>query len=157
MIFGIPKLYGYAAIALAVLLAVTGIYSKGRSDGKAVVQAVLDAQRAAWQAEYDKQVAETARIQGEWDRTKEREREIDARLQVVTLESANLSRSLRDYRARIRALSEAASTPAESDFASGIAGDLERAEEAHLSACARDSERLTQWQAFYQSLLDSQL
>jgi predicted nucleic acid-binding Zn-ribbon protein len=150
------KLYLYLAAVLIGLSLLGGLYFKGRSDGKAVVQAVLDKQRATWQAEYDKQVAETARVQAEWDRSKEREGEINARLQVVSLESADFSRRLRDYRARLRALSEAASTPAESDAASGIAGDLEQAEADHIAACSRDAERLTQYQQFYRSLQDAQ-
>jgi len=150
------KLYLYLAAGLFALSLLGGAYFKGKSAGKAEIQAILDEQRAVWQAEYDKQVAETARIQAEWDRSKEREGEINARLQVVSLESADFSRRLRDYRARLRALSEAAGTPAESDAASGIAVDLERAEEAHLAACSRDAERLTQYQQFYRSLQDAQ-
>lgn len=145
--------YKLLGAILAASLLLGGVYLRGRHDGKAVVQAVLDAQRGVWQADYDKQVAETARIQAEWDRSKEREGEINARLQVVTLESANISRSLRDYRSRLRALSEAAATPAESDLASRESDDLERAEEAHYAACARDAQRLTEFQAFYAALM----
>lgn len=150
------KLYGYLGIALAALLAVSGIYVKGRSDGKAVVQVLLDAQRATWQAEHDKQVAETARIQAEWDRSQKRESEINARLQVVTLESAGLTRSLRDYRARLRALSALAESTGQPDPTAGESADLERAEAAHYAACSRDAERLSQFQVFYQSLREAQ-
>ena len=61
--FAIPLIGRYIGFALVIALALGGLYLKGRSDGKAVVQAVLDEQRAVWQAEHDAQVAETRRIE----------------------------------------------------------------------------------------------
>lgn len=63
MILAIPALYRYIGFALIIALVLGGLYLKGRSDGKAVVQAVLDKQRAVWQAEHDAQVTETKRIE----------------------------------------------------------------------------------------------
>ena len=137
-----------------VLSVVTGIggYVWGRLDGRAIWKGELDTQRAVWQVEHDKQVAETKRVQGEWDATKERESVIQKRLEVVTAESAGFARSLYDYRARLRALSDLAASTGQPDPTSGIAADLESLEGAHYAACSRDAERLTQFQAFYEAL-----
>lgn len=148
--------YRYIGGALIFFLLLGGSYLKGRSSGKEIVQDKFDRYKETAQLAYDRQVAKTAEVQAQWDATKEREDAIKSRLQVVTLESAGLTRSLRDYRARLRALSEAARTAGEPDPTSGESSDLERLEGAHFEACARDSQRLTEFQAFYQSLLDAQ-
>lgn len=149
-------IYKYLYGGIAVLAVLVGLYLYGYNKGQDNVQAKFDAYKSVAQLAYDKQAAETARVQSEWDRSKEREGEINARLQVVTLESAGLSRGLRDYRTRLRALSDAALAAGDPDSTSGESGDLERLEAAHYAACSRDSERLTAWQAFYSSLLEAQ-
>lgn len=152
----IPILYRYLGGALVFFLLLGGVYLKGKANGKEIIQDKFDRYKEVAQLAYDRQVAKTAEIQAQWDKSQERESEIKARLQVVSLESADLTRSLRSYRARLRALSEAPRPTGVPDPAAGITGDLERAEAAHYAACARDAERLGQWQAFYQSLLVAQ-
>lgn len=127
-------IYKYLSIGAVVLFLTLGLYLKGRSDGADKVQAKFDAYKNTAQLAYDRQVAETARIQSEWNRSKEREGEINARLQVVSLESASFARGLRDYRSRLSALSQAAGTPAESDAASRESDNLAGLEERHLAA-----------------------
>ena len=160
MIFGLPKLYGYLGIALAAVLAVGVVYGKGKSVGRAEIQVVLDEERAVHKTEFDKQVAETARVQAAWDSTKEREREINARLEVVTADSTTLAERLRQHtRRRVCPVSGPASSAASPDGTSGVTGSdesIERRTGEVFAACARDSERLTQFQAFYESLRAAQ-
>jgi hypothetical protein len=156
MIFGLPKLYGYAAIALAVLLAVGAIYGKGRADGKQVIQAVLDAQRVTWQQQYNRQAAETAAKEAAWAATsKEIEDGLQATLADVTTRADDLAGRLRDYRARRCAVSASPGSAAVTDSASGVPGSdasIERRTGEVFAACARDSARLSEWQGFYENL-----
>ena len=148
-------LYG-GALVLAIIL---GAYLKGRSDGADRVQVKFDAYKRTTQLAYDRQVAETARIQSEWNRSKDREREIQARLQVVTNDGASLARRLSNYRSRSCPLSSPSTTAGEPSGAAGVPPDGPSVDQAlgrHLEACARDAERLGQFQTFYQSLRDAQ-
>lgn len=161
MIAAIPLLWRWLGGALIVVLVLGGIYLKGRSDGKAVVQAELDAQRATWQGQFDRQAAETARIEEARDQLKWRiERELEPRLAAATDRGATLAERLRQHTSRrVCALSEAAGGPALPDGASGIAADsggVDEAVEQHFAACSRDAERLTTFQEFYRGLLDRQ-
>ena len=151
-------IYKYLSIGALALFLTLGLYLKGRSDGAGVVQRKFDSYKAVAQQAYDKQVAETARIQGEWDRTKEREGEIKARLKVVTNDGASLARRLRDYRASGCPLSSPSTTAGEPSGAAGVPPDSPSVDEAlgrHLEACARDAERLGQFQSFYRSLREA--
>lgn len=152
----IPVLYRYIGGFLVFFLLLGGAYLKGKANGKEMVQAKFDRYKEVAQLAYDRQVAKTAEIQAQWDKSQERESEIKAKLQVVTLESADLSRSLRSYRARLRALSEAPRPAGVPDPTAGESADLEQAEADHYAACSRDAERLSQYQAFYKALQDTQ-
>lgn len=155
--FGLPKLYAYGAAAVIAALFMGGIYLKGRSDGKAVVQAVLDAQRATWIAAYEKQKAETDRIQDEWNKAKEIERELQERLGVVSSDAADIARRLRlATRQCRRPLPEAPAPAGDAGSPGGESPDLGSLEESHFSACARDAERLTKLQEWYDSLRQAQ-
>lgn len=154
----IPLLYRYVGGALIFFLLLGGAYLKGRAAGKEVVQVKFDAYKNTAQLAYDRQVAETARIQSEWNRSKDREREIQARLQVVTNDGASLARRLRDYRARSCPLSSPSTTAGEPPETAGVPPDGPSVDQAlgrHLEACARDAERLGQFQSFYQSLREA--
>ena len=96
MIAAIPVLWRYLGGALVVLLLLGGIYLKGRSDGKAVVQAVLDEQRAVWQTGYNRQVAETHAKEAQWA-ARLKEVEDDLQVKMVAAESSvgGLTRRLR--------------------------------------------------------------
>ena len=157
MIAAIPALYRYLGAALIALLLVGAIYFKGRSDGKAVVQAVLDEQRATWQEQFDNQSRETALKEAAWAaKSKEIENALQARLAAATFDGATLADRLRDYsRRRSCPLSPASSSTPGADAAPGISPDsdpVERAIAGHLSACARDAERLAAWQEWYRGL-----
>lgn len=148
-------IYKYLAILALVAAIAFGAFLKG----KAVVQKELDQQRAVWQASYDSQVAETKRIQEAWDSSKEREHEIQERLNVVSADGVTLADKLRQYRARRCAVSNPAGSTTVPDLASGVPGSdesIERRTGEVFAACARDAERLTQFQVFYESLRNAQ-
>lgn len=157
MISVIPALYRYLGGILILALVVGGIYFKGRSDGKEVVQAELDAQRATWQQQFDKQSADTARIEEQRDQLTWRiENELQPKLAAVTAGADDLAGKLRQYtRRRVCAVSEAAGSTAVPDSAGRVPSDSDPVEAAlgdHIAACARDAERLTGWQEFYEAL-----
>jgi hypothetical protein len=149
-------IYKWLAIAAISAAIAAGAYFRGRHD----VTVVLERERAVHKAEYDVQVAETARVQAAWDSTKERESEINARLEVVTTDSADLVERLRQHsRRRCSAMPATTGSAASPDATSGESADSDPVEVAtglHFAACARDSERLTQFQTFYQSLRNAQ-
>lgn len=143
-----PKLMLYGGAVLIAFGLLLSAYFKGKS----VVREEFDAYKLVAQVKYDAQVAETKRIQDGWNKSKEREGEIVKRLEVVTADNVGFSNRLRDYRSRLRALSALAESTGQPDPTSGVSQDLEQAETDHFAACARDAERLTQFQAFYESL-----
>ncbi len=158
MIFGLPKLYGYLGIALAVLLAVGAIYGKGRSDGKQVIQARLDEQRETWKTAFDKQAAETKQTEAVWAaRLKEQERGLQAKLDAAESSVGGLSRRLRlaTVSAGQCAVSGDSAATGEPSDASGVStgiAEIERDADAAWAAAARDSARLTACQLAYNTL-----
>lgn len=156
MIAAIPALWKYLGAILIVFLVVGGIYGKGRSDGKAVVQAVLDDQRAAWQGQFDRQSRKTAAQEAAWAaKTQEVENALQARLDAATVDSITLADRLREYtRRRSCPLSQAAGTASVADAATGEPADgdpVERAVASHFAACSRDAARLAAWQEWYEA------
>jgi len=153
-----PKLL-LGGIALAIMTMIGG-YVWGRWDGRAVWKGKLDVQVAIWKGKYDAQVAETARMDRQWKaKAEETERELQGKLDSATAAADDLVVSLRHYRARRCPVPAVASGTAVTDDASGITADSDPVEAAlddHLRACARDAERLTLWQTFYDGLLDAQ-
>lgn len=146
------KIGAVLAIAFAV-----GYYGHVRYEaGKAVVQAELDAQRAAWQTQYDAKAAETARVEEQRDQLKwSIENDLKPKLEAATSVADDLAVSLRNYRARRCPVPATAGSASEPGGAGGEPADGDGVEEAlgaHLGACARDAERLTAWQRFYEGL-----
>ena len=145
-----------AAGAIAAAIALGGYFY-----GKSKVTALWEADKAVWQANFDKQKDETDRVQGEWNKAKETANAIQDKLDTATADSDSLAGKLRDYQARARrcAMPNPAGSPGSPDAASGVAADSDGVEQAlgeHLAACARDAERLTQFQVFYESLRQAQ-
>ena len=141
-----------AAGAIAAAIALGGYFY-----GKSKVTALWEADKAVWQANFDKQKDETDRMQGEWDKAKETANAIKDKLDTATADSDTLVGKLRDYQARARrcAVPNPASSAGSPDAASGVAGSdesIERRTGEVFAACARDSARLSEWQSFYDSL-----
>lgn len=153
-ILSTPRLIG-GGIILAALLAGVWYYGHTRYEaGKAIVQDELDRQRFAWQDAYDKQAADTAKIEEARDQLKWRiERELEPRLAAATDRGATLAARLREHAGRrVCALPEAAGTAAEPDGTgreSDDGGRIDAAVERHLAACARDAERLNGWREWW--------
>jgi hypothetical protein len=131
-----------AAVAAGVLLFAGG-YLYGRSDGKKR----CEVERAIWRQAHDAQVAETRRIENEWRVTKEQENEWREKAETAAAGARDVARRLREFRARLGTLPEAASPAGESgspgEESSGIGG----IEERYFEACALDA-------ADYDSLVD---
>jgi hypothetical protein len=154
-------------LAIAAVLC-SGAYVKGCSDGKsrgmAIVQKRLDLQRKVWDEGFAKQEAETRRVETAWNLEKERTNALQAKLGAATTRGIDTARRLREYASRSeRTLPEVAGSPGDSDGASGVgsqscvfADGVGEALENHFGACARDAERLTEWQRFYEGLRKSQ-
>jgi hypothetical protein len=146
----IPAPYRFIALALIAAVIVGGAYLKGRGDGKAVVQAELDEQRATWQQQFDRQVADSAAKEAEFKAiAKAKEDEIKASLEAATVAGADLAARLRNHqRAGRCAVSQPAGAAGGADGTSGIDADSDPVEQAtgrHIEACARDAERLNGW------------
>lgn len=158
----IPLPYRLLGGALIALLLFGGVYFKGRSDGRAVIQAKLDEQRATWQGQFDRQAAATEAKEAAWAaKSKEIEDALQVRLETATADGASLSERLRDYqRARRCPLPQApGAAPDVAGPARGTEGDeatgrdpVERATGAVFAACARDSTRLGAWQEWYRAI-----
>jgi hypothetical protein len=143
------------------------VYGKGKSVGRAEIQAVLDEQRAVWQADFDKQVAETARVQAAWDSTKERERAANEKLAVATADGAGLSERLRIATRGRRCPVPAAAGVGTEPGAAGevadlgaeierLAGEIDRVTDEHFGNCASDAEQLSLIQKRYNDMRDAQ-
>jgi hypothetical protein len=140
-----------AAAALLVVVAL-GAYFKGKHE----VTVKWEKDKTAWQVKYDIQVAETGRIQEEWNKIKEQENEWKEKAETAGNDAAAIARRLRQYRASCSAMPTTAGTPADPDSPSGEPPDLGGLEERHYAACARDAERLGMWQIFYSQLRSAQ-
>lgn len=154
----IYKLLAVAAIAGA-------LFAGGYFRGQAVGRVELAEAKAAWQVEYQKQVDHTKLINSAREKlVQEIENDLKPKLDAATADGLSLAARLREHsRRRVCTVPSPSSSPALPDPASGESGDSEGAGsavdaalEAHLGACARDSERLSQWQAFYEGLRQAQ-
>lgn len=149
-------IYKYLYGGIAVLLALVGLYLYGYNKGQDNVQRKFDDYRFEAKLAYDKQVAETTRVQGEREKLiQEIENDLKPKLDAATANGRSLANRLRDYRTRSCPLSDPARTSTEPSGAAGVPGDSQSVDEAlgrHLEACGRDAERLEQFQRFYQSL-----
>jgi len=149
----IPSQYKWLGAGLLLLVVAAGAYFKGRHQ----VELEWQKDKTAWQVTYDAQVKETAKIQSEWDKSKEHADEWKAKADAAGNDAAAVARRLRRYQGACG--STVPSTPgttADSDAAGGESSDLGRLEESHFAACARDAERLGMWQVFYSQLRQSQ-
>ena len=148
----IPSQYKWLGAGLLLLVVAAGAYFKGRHQ----VELEWQKDKTAWQVTYDAQVAETNRIQGEWDKVKVNANDWKIKAETAGNDAAAVARRLRAYRASCSALPSTASGPSDPDAAGGESSDLGRLEESHFAACARDAERLGMWQVFYSQLRQSQ-
>jgi hypothetical protein len=147
----------YKIAGLAVLLAVVGL--AGLLMGRQQITVKWEKDKTAWQVTYDAQVAETNRIQGEWDKVKVNANDWKIKAETAGNDAAAIARRLRAYRASCSALPSTASGPSDPDAAGGEPSDpqgIDAATERHFAACARDSERLDMWRVFYSQLRGSQ-
>jgi len=151
----IPSQYKWLGAGLLLLVVAAGAYFKGRHQ----VELEWQKDKTAWQVTYDAQVAETNRIQGEWDKVKVNANDWKIKAETAGNDAAAVARRLRAYRASCSALPSTASGPSDPDAAGGEPSDpqgIDAATERHFAACARDSERLDMWRVFYSQLRGSQ-
>ena len=148
----IPLPYKLGAAAALLLVVALSSYFYGKH--KVIV--LWEKDKTAWQVTYDAQVAETAKIQAEWDKTKEHEDEWKAKAESAGNDAAAIARRLRQRAACGGAVPETPGGTGDPADSSGEPADLGSLEESHFRACARDSERLGMWQVFYEQLRGSQ-
>jgi hypothetical protein len=141
----------YKLAALGGLLVVVGLGAYFYGVHKITVKWEKD--KTAWQVIYDAQVAETTRIQEEWNKAKEHEDEWKIKAEAAGNDAAAIARRLRNLRAtRCGTVPETPSSAGDSNATSGEPSDIGGLEERHFAACARDAERLGMWQVFYRQL-----
>ena len=156
----IPLLYRYVGGALIFFLLLGGVYLKGRSNGADSVQRKFDAYKNTAQLAYDKQKAENDRIQGEWDKLKEQERERKVEFDAAKSNVAGLTRRLR--------LASASNCPAAGPaFPAGVGeptgevpdsvGEVERDADAAWTAAGQDAAALNYCVPAYNSVRDELL
>ena len=159
MIAAIPVLWRYLGGVLVVLLLLGGIYLKGRSDGKAVVQAVLDEQRAVWQTDYNRQVAETRAKEAQWaNRFKEIENDLQVKMVAAESSVGGLTRRLRLATASAGKCAVREDSPAVGDDNEGEGSvsegieEIERDSDATWAAAARAATALDSCIDAYEAL-----
>ena len=147
----IYKLLAAGAILVAALVA-------GFFYGKIGVTKQWEADKAVWTANYDKQVAETARVQAAWNTTKEQNDAWKAKADAAGADAVSVARSLRDYKARAGrcAVSAVAPDTGEPGSPGAQPDDIGRLEESHFAACAADASDYDAFRAWYNGLRQAQ-
>jgi hypothetical protein len=146
-------IYKLLAAGAILIAAVLGGYFYGKSE----VTALWEADKAVWQANYDKQVKETDRVNAERE-SKAQEIEDALKQQLVAAESSvsGLSRRLRLASSRgVGTVSCDSSVGGGTEPASGVSDsieEIERDSDATWTAAATDSARFTACQLKYNSL-----
>ena len=153
-----PYVLGVFAVILFVIWFSHARYSAGERAGRAHIQALWDEDEAAELAAAAKIAEDNARIEEERARkAKEIEDALQAKLDAITADARSLSERLRYYQARRCANavpSQGSATPV-ADDAPGVpfdGGAIGEATDNHFAACARDAQRLKEWQVWYSEL-----
>lgn len=134
---------------VGVLSAGVAGFFYGSKAGANRVQVKLDTERAAWEKSFTDQQLAVVKLENEYDVIDWRLKyEFKPKLAAAERRAADISRRLRDYYARDRALS-AAPAPATGDDGAGENGssidEVDDAYRSYNAACLDDAVRLNWW------------
>jgi hypothetical protein len=163
-----PILIGIAVLATVWLVksAITGYGDRREAHGRAEVQALWDADKAARQKAFDEATAKTQAII-EADRRTAQETESGLLKQIEDARAAgtDLGQRMSNYQralARCRALPATAGPTASPDGAAAqppnsseierVVEEIRTTNELHFANCAADATELAGWQVFYPKL-----
>jgi hypothetical protein len=158
---GFSRAIPYIVVAVLSLGCIFYAYSRGHNAGEAKVQAKFDKYVSVAEREYDKAVAETARVEEQRDQIRYRhEVAIKEKLAAVR-RGDDLAKRLREHYAGLA--SESLSRLADAaDRTAGASGDGTGPDETDdavgnlIVACQRDAIRLNQWIGWYEDVQATQ-